>query len=273
MATLRDTVAAAGGRGSRVDRLLYAVAGVCVVVAVWWMLSWTTDPIRIPSPALVVEAFVDGLYSIDALGFVSFGTGGIAQNLVYTAVNVIVGVAIGAAIGLILGVLIGRVRVIRDALEVPLLFLGTVPVLVLLPFLSLWFGSSRVATSGLVVFYSIVTVALGAQQATLNVSGYFEQYAQTLGASKVDVLYRVVLPAIVPEVLGSIRVALAYGWGFQAIAEILGGQVGAGRIVRVFSQSYATADMLAVVAAVGVLAVLVDGMVATAGRWVTRWQE
>lgn len=49
--------------------------------------------------------------------------------------------------------------------------------------------------------------------------------------------------------------------------------MGAGRVIRIYSQYAATAENLSVVFSVGIVAVLVDGIVAGIGRWVVRWQE
>lgn len=258
---------------SRVRQLVLAALGVGLVLVMWTLAAAATEPVRIPSPILVFEAISQNLVEIRALEFASFGSGGIIQNLTYTAVNVLMGVAAGAVAGFAIGLLIGRVRVIRNLLEPPLLFVGTVPVLVLLPFLSLWFGTGRLASNGMVIFYTMVTVAVVTQQATTNVSNYYDNYALSLGASSTRVLLQVVRPAVIPEVLGAVRVALAFGWGFQAIAEVLGGQIGAGRVIRVYAQYAATAEILSIVFSVGVLAVVVDGIVAGVGRWVVRWQE
>ena len=257
----------------RARSLVLSLLGVGMIVGLWSLAAAATEPVRIPSPVLVFEAIRDNLFDIRALAFASFGTGGIIQNLTYTAVNVLVGVAIGSTVGFVIGILIGRVRVIRNLLEPPLLLFGTVPVLVLLPFLSLWFGTGRLATNGMVIFYTALTVAVVTQQATANVSSYFENYARSLGARPVRMLVQVVRPAVIPEVLGAIRVALAFGWGFQAIAEVLGGQIGAGRVIRVYAQYAATAEILAIVICVGILAVIIDGIVAGVGRWLVRWQE
>ena len=59
------------------------------------------------------------------------------------------------------------------------------------------------------------------------------------------VLRDVVLPAIVPEVLGAVRVCFAAGWGFEAIAEILGAQHGIGRIIQTMGTQSATAELMA----------------------------
>ncbi len=258
---------------SHFRQLMLAALGVGLMLVLWTLAAATTEPVRIPSPDLVFEAIGQNLFEIRALEFASFGTGGIIQNLTYTAVNVLIGVVAGAVAGFAIGLLIGRVRVIRNLLEPPLLFVGTVPVLVLLPFLSLWFGTGRLATNGMVIFYTMVTVAVVTQQATTNISNYYDNYALSLGASSTRVLLQVVRPAVIPEVLGAVRVALAFGWGFQAIAEVLGGQIGAGRVIRVYAQYAATAEILSIVFSVGILAVVIDGIVAGVGRWVVRWQE
>ena len=258
---------------SRARQVILASLGVGLVLVVWSLAAAATEPVRIPSPILVFQAIRENLFEIRALEFASFGSGGIIQNLTYTAVNVLIGVGAGAVAGFAIGLLIGRVRVIRDLLEPPLLFVGTVPVLVLLPFLSLWFGTGRLATNGMVIFYTMVTVAVVTQQATTNISNYYDNYALSLGASSTRVLLQVIRPAVIPEVLGAVRVALAFGWGFQAIAEVLGGQIGAGRVIRVYAQYAATAEILSIVFCVGVLAVVIDGIVAGVGRWVVRWQE
>lgn len=258
---------------TRLRQLILAALGVALMLVIWVLAAATTEPVRIPSPILVFESIYQNLFDIRALEFASFGSGGIIQNLTYTAINVLVGVAVGAVAGFVIGLLIGRVRVIRNLLEPPLLFVGTVPVLVLLPFLSLWFGTGRLATNGMVIFYTTVTVAVVTQQATTNISNYYDNYALSLGASSTRVLFQVIRPAVVPEVLGAIRVALAFGWGFQAIAEVLGGQIGAGRVIRVYAQYAATAEILSIVLSVGVIAVVVDGIVAGVGRWMVRWQE
>jgi ABC-type nitrate/sulfonate/bicarbonate transport system permease component len=254
-------------------QIALATAGIGLVIAVWWLASLNAEAVRIPSPLAVWDRIWANLLEMKSVAFVSFGSGGILQNLFFTTWNVLFGVLIGTVLGVSVGVLVGRYNSARITLEGPLLFLGTIPVLVLLPFLSLWFGTSPLATNGLVIFYTFGTVALGAQNATTNVSGYFEQYARTLGAGERVMLTRVVAPAIIPEVIGAVRVALAFGWGFQAIAEILGGQQGAGRILRVLSQSSSTADMLGVVLVLGVVAVITDSLLTAGGRWVTRWQE
>ena len=254
-------------------KTVLAALGVAAVVGLWWLLALETISARVPAPPEVIESIGRNFTSIRALEYVLFTTGGIYQNLLYTIENVLIGVALGTAVGFPLGVLIGRVRIARDLLEPPLLVLGTVPVVMLLPFLTMWFGTARIAQNGLVIFYAALTVAVVAQQATLGIAGRFEQYATSLGAGQGRILFRVILPAIVPEVLGAVRASLAAGWGFETVAEILGAPNGAGRLIQVFSVAVMTPDIIGVLICVGVVAVLIDGIVAAVGSWMVRWQE
>src|SRR5690606_9018600 len=121
------------------------------------------------------------LRQVRALEFAALGSAGIGDTLLYTVTNVLLGVGVGTIVGFLAGLVVGRVRWVANLAQVPLLVLGTVPVLALLPFLSLWFGVSRIATSGLVIFYTAITVTVGVQQATRNVGKHYANYAATLG--------------------------------------------------------------------------------------------
>ncbi|UUY02817.1 ABC transporter permease subunit [Svornostia abyssi] len=259
-------------RAAAVSGLL-ALAGVAVVVGIWWLISLGADPVRVPSPQVVFDALVSGWENIPALSFVAFQSGGIKQAVTYTTVNVIVGVGIGASIGFVVGALLGRVRLARELLSPGLFVLSTVPVLVLAPFLTIWFGTARFVQAGLVIVFALVTVAAVTQQATLDVGERYTNYAASLGARRSMLLRAVILPAIVPAAIGGIRVAAAAGWSFATVAELLGGNKGVGKLIQTMQGLSATADIMAAVIALGIVAVLVDAVIRLVGQWVVRWQE
>jgi ABC-type nitrate/sulfonate/bicarbonate transport system permease component len=275
LAEKRHAVAANAARFAFVGarKAAFGVLGVAGAVGLWWLISLGTISARVPSPPEVIETVWENFLSIKVLEYTLMTEGGIYQNLLYTFENVILGVSIGTIFGFAIGMSIGRIRIVRDVLAAPLLFLGTIPIVMILPFLSMWFGMARIAQNGLVIFYSALTVSLVTQQATLNVAERYEQYARSLGVGSGGFILRIVLPAIIPDVLGAIRVSLAAGWGLETVAEILGAPNGAGRLIMVFSWSVMTPQLIGVLVCLGVLAVLIDAIVALVGRWVVRWQE
>jgi len=239
----------------------------------WTLIAQTVQSALVPAPVEALETIYLNFADIEALRYIYYSSSGLIDNLLYTIQNVLTSVALGSATGCIFGTMLARSRFLKLIAEPPLLVMGMFPVIMLLPFFTMWFGTARVALYGLVLFYTFVTVALVARTATENVSGYFEDYASSLGANRRFFQRYVVLPAIVPEVIGGIRISLAAGWGFETVAEILGAPLGAGRLIQVFSVAVMTADIFGVLICMGVIAVVTDAIIAAVGRWVVRWKD
>lgn len=256
-----------------VGRTATTVAGAGLAVLGWWLLRLGVEPVRLPPPGDVVQSLRDGWTSFPALEWVGYQSGGMRDAALYTTRNVLVGVGIGCPVGLCVGVLVGSFRSVRKIVGPALVALGTVPVFVVLPFLLIWFGTARLAQSGLVIFFAFVTVAAVSAQAVGNVSNTWRWSAASLGASRARTLRSVVFPAVIPEVLGAIRVSLAAGWSFATVSELIGGQEGAGKAIQAMAQLQRTSDVMAMVLVLGVVALVVDLAVAAAGKWVVRWQE
>ena len=249
------------------------IAGVVALGLIWTALSATSTAARFPSIPAIFQAIVDNFDAAPILAYTTFGIGGVWSNVLWTAQNVLLGVATGLVIGFGTGLALARIEWVNRLGRLPVAILGTVPVLAILPFLTLWFGNSALATSGLVIFFTALTVASTVQAAAAAASVRYADYAATLGVSKSRTTLSVVLPALVPSTLGVVRAATAFGWGFQCIAEVLGGSQGAGRLVRSFSDATQTAGAIGVLIVVGIVAVVVDALIGLAGRWIVRWNE
>lgn len=247
--------------------------GIAIVFGLWAAIAAVSRAGKFPGPTVVLDVIPSDWTNIPSVAYVAFQEGGIQDALQYTTVNVVATVAIGTLIGLPLGILIARVRTARLLVEPPLLILGTVPLLIILPFITLWFGTARWAQSGLVLIFTVLTVTMAAQAAAQTVSGHYANFAACLGASPSRQLWTVVLPAALPTVLGAVRVALAAAWGWQCIAELLGAESGVGRIIGVTSDILATTDLFATLLCLVVVAVLCDAILAAAGGYITRWKE
>jgi ABC-type nitrate/sulfonate/bicarbonate transport system permease component len=250
-----------------------ALLGLALVVGLWALVASVSNPTKIPSVGAVLSALKADWHAIPAVDYIYFRVIGIGSALEYTAVNVVFGVAVGTAVGIPLGVVMARIRGARLILEPPLLVLGTVPLLVLLPFITFWFGTARFAQSGLVILFSLLTVTIATQSAAGVVSERYAHFAACLGASPALVLRTVVLPAAMPDVMAAIRVALAAGWGWEVVVENLGARQGLGLVVSVTSQLDDTASLMAGVLALVLAAVIADAVVAAVGAVLIRWKE
>lgn len=253
--------------------LVGGIAGVLAIALLWTAISATSDAARFPSISAIFHSIVDNFDAAPILAYSTFGTGGVWSNVLWTAQNVLLGVVIGLVVGFATGLALARIEWVNRLGQLPVAILGTVPVLAVLPFLTLWFGNSALSTNGLVIFFTASTVASTVQSSAAAAEVKYADYAATLGVSKSRTTVSVILPALVPSTIGVVRAATAFGWGFQCIAEVIGGSQGAGRLIRSFSDATQTAGAIGVLISVGIVAVVVDALIGFLGRWIVRWNE
>lgn len=264
--------AAGRRRGARLDVDPLGIVGLLLLVGVWYLATLTVSRLSLPLPQDVLGRLSDELttsYQMTSFGIQSEGYLG---NLLYTAQNVVVAVAVGSILGVLIGLVSARSSVFRAALDPLVLVGGTVPVLVAAPFFLIWFGTGRVVAYLIVGAYTMFTLIVFAQRAADNLDPVFEQNARTQGADRRQVLRTVLLPAVLPEVLGGVRIALAAGWGLAAIAELLGLPAGLGKVVQAFATTTDTEAIFAAILLLGVVAAVTDVIVATLLRRAFRWR-
>ncbi len=245
--------------------------GIALVFVLWQVAALTMRSSQVPSPLDTLIAIPRDWQQIPAIAYFTFAESGLADALVYTTVNVVVGVAIGSLAGVLVGIVMAYARLARAVLEPIVLVLGTIPLVVILPFLMIWFGTDRFAQSGLVILSAFVTTAITAQSAAMTVGRVYADYARSLGATPLRILSSVTLPAVVPQLVGAVRLSLAAGWGWQAVAELLGGSAGIGQLIRLTANTGAVDSIFATILCITVIALIVDAIVLLLGRAITRW--
>jgi NitT/TauT family transport system permease protein len=152
------------------------------------------------------------------------------------------GVAIAATIGLLLGMNMALFRGLGAIFSPFITFASIVPPLALLPILFITFG---VGELGKVVLISLLALTI-TRSIYLEVSKIPREQiikAFTLGASQLDVVYRIVLPQIAPRLIDSIRIAFGAAWLFLIAAEAIASTEGLGYRIYLM-QRYLAMDVI-----------------------------
>jgi ABC-type nitrate/sulfonate/bicarbonate transport system permease component len=241
----------------------FRLAGAVLFIALWELASLLVSPIILPGPLSVLGRAATDFWSAPALSYYGVEDPSLAGNLAYTAENVAIAALIGAVIGVTLGLLSARVWFVRAAMDPIMMTAGTVPILIAAPFLLIWFGVGRASAVSLVAFYIVVILYVSAQRAALNLDPIYENYALTLGSRRGRMLRDILIPGIVPEILGGFRIALAGSWGLEAVAELLGSQSGIGKVLEVLAGATDPQGILATLLVLGFAAIVTDGLAAT----------
>jgi ABC-type nitrate/sulfonate/bicarbonate transport system permease component len=254
---------------SSIDPL--GLLGLVFLVLIWQLTTAVLPPSSLPAPWRVVERIGHDFIRAEELSFYGLADTGLLDSMIYTATNVLIAVALGSVTGTLAGLVAARFHLVRAVLDPIVMTTGTVPILVLAPFFLIWFGVDRMSALLLVAIYVGVILYVFAQRAADNIDPVYEESAYTLGATRRRVVWDILIPATVPQILGGIRIALAGAWGLEAIAELLGAQYGIGKIVQVLAGATDMEGIFAALVVLGMVAVVFDALAGFAVSRIAAW--
>ena len=266
-------------RASQPRRRWPGLVAIPALLGLWWLTallvqaSVVRGEIFLPSPLQVIEA-IPRLSVFAGPGTPqTFGNAlwVIAVNTGSSALTLVGGLAIGGGLGIGLGLAFGWSATLRLVLEGPFLLIRVIPLFALLPLFLSWFGGTRTGAISFVAFAVFSMLFVNTIEAIRNVSPLVQVYARTLGASRLKVYRSVVLPAIVPEVIGGARVVLGLSWAILLAAEFLAAQSGIGRIMILAQQYFDTSRVILIVLLIMIYTLVLDRLVAALGARATRW--
>jgi len=255
------------------------VVMILLLLALWWIAALVVAAnsdradILLPSPADVIAAIPKlsvfaGPGTPQTYGNALYV---IAVNTASSATTLLGGLLIGATLGIGLGLLLGWSPKLRMTFEGPFMLIRVIPLFALLPLFMSWFGGTRTGAISFVAFAVFSMLFINTLEAIRNVDPIVRIYARTLGASPLRVYRTVVVPAIVPELIGGLRVVLGLAWAILLAAEFLAAQSGIGRIMILAQQYLDTSRMILIVLLIMVYTYALDRLVAVVGARVTRW--
>ncbi len=219
------------------------------------------EDFKFPSPSTVVESAQD------------VGLRTVGSNMWTTWRRVAEGIGIGATLGIGIGLLMAYSRVVHYILDPIVEAWRPVPAIAFIPFLLLWFGIDEIGKIILMVMGVGMIMLVSTVEAVRNVPRIYLNAASTLGAARHTTFRTVILPRIVPDLIGPFRVAVALSFTLVVVAELMGSQSGLGFMMLIARRQLDTGVIFLAIFLFGVLSALTDTGVRLIGAYVTRWSE
>ncbi|MEM9756178.1 MAG: ABC transporter permease subunit [Pseudomonadota bacterium] len=182
-----------------------------------------------------------------------------------------VGVALAAALGLIFGMAIGMVPYVRSTLRSFVAVISMIPPLSVLPILFITFGLGDSSKIALIVIGIGPFLIRDMAQRVIDLPREQFVKAQTLGATSAAIALRVVLPQVLPRLIGSVRLALGPAWLFLIAAEAIASDEGLGYRIFLVRRFLAMDVILTYVAWITLLAFLVDYLLRLLSKHAFPW--
>ena len=225
------------------DALLSTLLGLASLAA--WEAAVRvghTSPLVLPAPSVIAQSLWQGLSS-----------GYLWPHIMHTLTEVLLGLLLGASMGFVGGVLLGESARLRAVLMPYVVISQVVPKLALAPLFIVWFGFGTLPTvvmTALICFFPLLENTVTCMQ---QVDANKLELFRMLRASPWQTLWRLKLPAGLPNLMAGFRVAVVLAWVGAVVGEFIGASRGLGALIIAAQGSMDTPLMFAVLTVITVL--------------------
>jgi NitT/TauT family transport system permease protein len=212
-------------------QLLLGLVVPTAVVVLWQVMGNMPGMAGIlPTPLKVVEGWHGWIFGQAGLGLNPY-LGTWLSNVEYSSMRVAQGFVLAALIGVPLGLLIGWSKFISQMLDPLIQSLRPIPITAWLPFSIAVFGIRDVGSIFLIFLGGFYAIVVNATQGARDVDRNLVRAALMMGASRAQLLYRVVLPAAMPSVFTGLRIGLGISWTAVIVSEMVAVKSGLGYVL------------------------------------------
>jgi NitT/TauT family transport system permease protein len=226
------------------------------------------NPIFLPAPHEVARAF----YTAFTTPPLRKGDLWLHESLLQSCEVIFWGFVYSALLGLPLGILCGTFSLFSRLFEPFVDFVRYMPAPV--------FGALAVAVLGLGQEPKITIIFIGTffqmvlvvANTTRGVDGALLQAAQTLGASRLQLVKHVVLPAALPNLYRDMRILLGWAWTYLVVAELIGEKSGISAFLYQEQRYRHFDNVYAGIVMIGLIGLITDQVLRFVGQFLFPWE-
>jgi NitT/TauT family transport system permease protein len=234
-----------------------------IFVLAAWQLASTLGVL----PKSVLPSFFDVAKALSALVISGEIFGHTGASLGRAGAGFLVAVVGGIA----LGITMARVRAVERAVEPILLLIYPVPKPALIPLFMIWLGIGDFSKIAVIALACLLPVVVAAFNGAKSVDPMLVWSARARGTSETRLLWRVVLPAALPQIAAGVRTAIAIAIIVLVSSEFISAEKGLGYLIFSYGGVGADDAMLAVVIWLALIGYLLDRFYLAGLRRVMSW--
>jgi sulfonate transport system permease protein len=216
----------------------------------------------LPPPSVIFDTFVD-----------LASTGELQRHALATLARVAAGFACGVTAGTLVGAIAGYSALTHRLVDPTLQALRSIPSIAWVPLFILWFGIFEASKIILIAVGVFFPVYLGVMGAVISVDRKIVEVGRVFRLSGPAMVWRILLPAVMPAYVISLRAGLGLGWMFVVAAEFLGASTGLGFLLIDGQQLGKPAQIVAAIVAFAIIGKFTDYLIVAIAAPFLRWED
>ena len=239
-----------------------AAVGLIIPLAAWTLLSASgaVNPVFLPSPLNVVRRV--GTW---------FSDGDLLADVRISFFRVVAGWALSALIAMPLGLGIGTFRGVQALLEPLTDFIRYMPAVAFVPLVMLWVGIDEGSKVAIIFIGTFFQMVLMVAEDVRRVPMAQIEAAQTMGASRCEVIEKVIIPSAKPALLDTLRITMGWAWTYLVVAELVAANSGLGYAIIKAQRFLQTDKIFAGIILIGAIGLGLDQCFRWAHRAAFPW--
>jgi NitT/TauT family transport system permease protein len=232
-----------------------SIVSVLVVVVAWELIGRfvLTNPL-----------FFAPLSSVFMAAIRLWESGELQRDIIASFSAVAYGMILAIVIGIVIGVLSGASRGFREYTDSFFTALYATPLVAVAPILILWFGIGIASKIAVVFLMAVFPILISTAAGISNTDPTFIEVARSFGATRLQIIRKVMIPAAVPFVITGIRLAIGRAIVGVVVGELFGARAGLGFLIFTSGQTFDVPALF-----LGVLLLAFAGVVLTSGmKWI-----
>ncbi len=251
----------------RINRYLVGLAAVTAFVIAWNELSlhhvhWILDFSNVPSAQSVARHFWLALHSH------SFYV-----NVLISLRRVWISFIIAAVLGIVIGLTMARLTVMRMIFYPFVELFRPIPAIAWIPLAILMFPTTESSILFITFLGALFPIILNTFRGACQTPEQLMRAARSLGASRRSVLWHVVIPSAMPNIVTGLVVGMGISWFSLLTGEMIGGQNGIGNYTWEAYQLIRYPDIIVGMIAIGLLSTLSTYALQLACSPLIRWSK
>jgi NitT/TauT family transport system permease protein len=238
-----------------IERLKRYVLPVLVFVAaglLWQAMSmfsgWSSSVF--PGPVATAK----GMWELLA-------NGTLFKHSVASLFRVTLGFYLAVIVGVPLGMVLGRWQTGQQMFNALIQFLRPISPLAWIPLSLLWFGIGDKPAIFLIFLSSFFPLLVSTITAVHHINSLYFQVAANFNFSRTEMLFKIMLPAILPELLPALRISLGIAWLVVVAAEMIAVKSGLGYLILDSRNALRMDYVMDAMIAIGLIGICLDRVI------------